>query len=480
MRNNILLIFVFLLIGFYSHAQLKQMLTEFKPLSISSESGKGSVYLRVNKSSNYILTFDISLDSDFVYMVYDVFNKKYLTDKIRKRDVKLKLNKDILYAVIYVTSANVNINFTLTDLDLSIINDSALKAKMSNIKKQDKTFLLRDLSSFQLSSKLKKYILRTYNRNIYIAYQLEDSDSIKVSSFIENIGWFDISTSVNDNITDIAYFDFAVNSKGELYVIFTTKGNDYFSSELIVKKFNSRKWIDISPKFRDDVGFLVNISIDKRDNLYVAYLKKIGSEYKINFFTNKGYSNIWNSVMDSYISKGDANVNVSSIGIISEPFLGVFYNYKMQDYVNSEFIIDRGDKTWANANIQSANMANSVNILYNAKSDQVILGYITNERLIVSISTFQYDRWQNISPNIKIKGMTSDILNYRDDLFLTFEDSNNIRLIYFNDNNWYFFNESEIFQKFACKPQFAGYHDEGFILSYLSLDSKVLFFKLVS
>ncbi|AAX17220.1 hypothetical protein BH0722 [Borrelia hermsii DAH] len=479
MRSNFLLIFVWLLIGFYSHAQLKQVLTEVEPLSISSESGKGSIYLKVNKSSNYILTFDISLGSDFVYMVYDVLNKKYITDKIRKRDVKLKLHKDILYAVIYVTSENANINFVLADLDLSIISDDALRAKISNIKKQDKTFLLRDLPSFKLGAKLKKYILRTYSRNIYLAYQMENSDNIKVSSFIENIGWFDISTAVNDNITDIACFDFAVNSKGELYVVFTTKSTDDFSSELIVKKFNSRKWIDISPKFRTNIGFLVNISIDKRDNLYVAYLKKVGSEYKVNFVANRGYSNIWNNVMDSYMSKGDAYVDVSSIGIISEPFLGIFYNYKVNDYVNSEFIVDRG-KTWANANIQSANMADSVKLLSNFKSGQVVLSYITKDRPIVSVFSLQDDKWKNISPNIRIKGITSDILSYRNDLLLTFEDGDDIRLIYFDEDNWYFLNESEIFQKSACKPQFAKYQDEGFILSYLSLDFKVLSFKLIS
>ncbi|UPA18176.1 hypothetical protein bpuCAU1_000734 [Borrelia puertoricensis] len=478
MRSNVLLIFIWLLIGFYSHAQLKQMLTEVKPLSISS--GKGSIYLKVSKSSNYILTFDVSSGSDFVYMVYDIFNKKYITDKIRKKDIKLKLNKDILYAVIYVTSEDVNINFVLTDLDLSIISDSSLGAKISGIKKKNKTFLLKNLPNFQLGSNLKRYILRTYNRSIYLAYQIEGDDDIKVSSFIENIGWFDISTAVNDNITDIACFDFAINSKGELYVVFTTKNTSYFSSELIVKKFNGRKWIDISPKFRDNVGFLVNIGIDNRDNLYVAYLRKIGSEYKVNFVANKGYSNIWNSVMDSYLSKGNADVDdVSSIGIISEPFLGIFYNYKVNDYVNSEFIIDSG-KTWGNANIQSANVANSVKILFNSKSDQVVLSYITKDRPIVSVSTLQYDKWQNISPNIKIDGVTSDILSYRNDLFLTFEDGNDIRLIYFDDNTWYFFNESEIFQKSVCKPQFSKYQDKGFILSYLSLDFKVLYFSLIS
>ncbi|BDU62612.1 hypothetical protein BOFE_01520 [Candidatus Borrelia fainii] len=480
MRSNVLLIFIWLLIGFYSHAQLTQMLTEVKPLSISSESGKGSIYLKVSKSSNYILTFDVSSGSNFVYIVYDIFNKKYITDKIRKKDVKLKLNKDILYAVIYVTSEDVNIDFVLTDLDLPIISDSSLRAKISGINKKDKIFLLKDLPTFQLGSKLKRYILRTYNRSIYLAYQIEGNDDIKISSFIENIGWFDISSAVNDNITDIACFDFAINSKGELYVVFTTKNTSDFSSELIVKKFNSRKWIDISPKFRENIGFLVNISIDKRDNLYVAYLKKIGSEYKVDFVANKGYSNIWNSVMDSYVSKGNADVDdVSSIGIISEPFLGIFYNYKVNDYVNFEFIINSG-KTWKNANIQSANVANSVKILSNFNFDQVVLSYITKDRPIVSVSTLQYDKWQNISPNIKVDGITSDILSYRNDLFLIFEDGNDIRLIYFDDNTWYFFNESEIFQKSVCNPQFAKYQDKGFILSYLSLDFKVLYFRLIS
>ncbi|ASQ29458.1 hypothetical protein CDQ96_03610 [Borrelia miyamotoi] len=481
MKNNILFIFVWILISFHSYSQLDQILTEIKPLNISSKSGKGSVYLRVSKSSHYILTFDSSLDSDFIYMVYDVFNKKYITDKIRKRDIKVELNKDILYAVIYVTSENVSINFTLTDLDLSIISGNDLRAKSSNIKKQDKTFLIKDLPSFHLGSKLKRYILKTYNRSIYLAYQMEHSDNIKVSSFIENIGWFDISTAVNDNITNIACFDFAVNSKGELYVAFTTNNTNDFSSELIVKKFNSRKWIDISPKFRDDIGFLVSISIDKKDNLYVAYLRKIDSEYKISFIANRGYGSVWNNIMDSYTSKGNANVNVSSIGVISEPFLGIFYNYKINDYVNSEFIVDTG-KSWANANIQSVNMANSVKILSNSKSDQyaIVLSCITKDRPVVSISTFKCDKWQNVSPNIKIKGMVSDILIYRNDLFLTFEDDNNIRILYFENDNWYFLNESEIFKEFVCRPQFAKYQNEGFILSYLSLDFKVLFFSLIS
>ncbi|WP_024653329.1 hypothetical protein [Borrelia persica] len=478
MKSKLLLIFVFLLISFYSYADVKQVLTNMKPLSISSKSGKGSIYLKVDKSSNYILTFDVASGIDFVYMVYDVLNKKYITDKIRKNDVKIELEKDVLYAVIYVTSENVNIDFTLSDLDLSIISDSSLKSKISNIKKQDKTFLSTDLPSLKLSSRLKKYVLKTYKRNIYIAYQMEDDENIKVASFIENIGWFDISSAVNDNITDISCFDFAINSKGELYVVFTTKNTSDFPSELIVKKFNSRKWIDVSPKFRENIGFLVNISIDRKDNLYVAYLKKIGHEYKLNFVVNKGYGTVWNSIIDSYVSKGSSDVDVLSIGVISEPFLGIFYNYKANDYVNSEFIVDRG-KTWSNANMQSANMADSVKILSDSKSDEIILGYITKDRPIVSISTLKCDRWENVSPNIKIKGKIGDILKYRNDLFFTFEDDNNIRLIYLNDYNWYYLNESEIFQKSVCKPQFARYQKEGFILSCLSLDFKVLFLKLI-
>ncbi|AHH10917.1 Hypothetical protein BCO_0043301 [Borrelia coriaceae ATCC 43381] len=308
---------------------------------------------------------------------------------------------------------------------------------------------------------------------------MEDSDSIKVSSFMENIGWFDISTAVNDNITNIAYFDFAINAKGELYVVFTTNNTDNFPRELVVKKFNSRKWIDISPKFRDNVGSLVNISIDKRDNLYVAYLRKIGSEYKVNFIANRGYGSIWDGIIDSYVSRGNADVDVSNVGIISRPFLGIFYNYKLNGYVNSEFIVYRG-KTWANTNTQSANTANSVNIISDFKSDQVILSYITKNRPVVSI--FQYDKWRNISPNIKIKGLTSDIFGYGSRLFLTFEDGDNIRFIYFddNDNTWYFFNRFEVFQESVCKPQFARYQSEGFILSYLSLDCKILYFRLIS
>ncbi len=307
---------------------------------------------------------------------------------------------------------------------------------------------------------------------------MEDSDTIKVASFIENIGWFDISTAVNDNITDISCFDFVINSKGELYIVFTTKSTSDFPSELIVRKFNSRKWIDVSPKLRDNVGFLVNISVDHKDNLYVAYLKKIGYEYKVNFIVNRGYGTTWNSIVDSNVFKGTADVDVLSIGVISEPFLGIFYNYKLNDYMNSEFIIDRG-KTWSNVNIQSVNMANSVKILSDVKSDQIILSYITKDRPIVSISTLQCDKWQNVSPNIKIKGVVSDILKYSNDLLLTFEDDNNVRLIYLNSNNWYFLNESEIFQKSACKPQFAQYQKKGFVFSCLSLDFKVLFLKLI-
>ena len=481
MKNNVLLIFFWIFISLHSYSHLEQVLTEVKPLNISSVSGKGSIYLRVNKSSNYILTFDSSLDSDFVYLVYDVLNKRYITDKVSTRDTKLELNKDVLYAVIYITSENANINFTLTDLDLSIISSNALSAKPSNIKKQDKTFLIRNLPSFQLSSKLKKYILRTYKSNIYLAYQMEHSDNLKVSSFIENIGWFDISTAVNDNITNIANFDFAVNSKGELYVAFTTNNTNDFSSELIIKKFNSRKWLDISPKFRDDVGFLINISIDKKDNLYVAYLRKIGSEYKINFIANRGYGNIWNNIMDSYSSKGNANVNVSNIGIISEPFLGIFYNYKINDYFKSELIVDTG-KTWINTNIQSFNMANSAKIFFNSKSAKsaIIFSCITKDKPFVSVSALKHDKWQNISPNININGIVSDIFVYRNDLFLSFEDNNNIRVLYFEDGNWYFLNKYEIFKESVCSPQFFKYRDEGLILSYMSLDFKVLFFNLIS
>ncbi|QMU99470.1 hypothetical protein F0310_03580 [Borrelia sp. A-FGy1] len=472
--------FLFLLIiVYYSYAHDKQILTEISSLSISSKSGKGSVYLKVSKSSNYILTFDSSLKSDFVYMIYDVVNKKYMTDKVRKKDFKIKLDKDVLYAIIYITSENININFSLTDLDLSIISEASLKVKPSNIKMQDKTFLLRELPSFSLDFKLKKYILRTYKKNIYVAYQMETSDSIKVSAFIENIGWFDIASAVNENITGVACFDFAINSKGELYVAFTTKETDNFSGELIVKKFNSRKWIDISPKFRDSIGFLINISIDKSNNLYLAYLKKVGKEYKINFIKNKGYGNIWSNTGISYISKGNANVNTSNIGIVSEPFLGIFYNYQIDEYIKSEFIIYKG-KTWVNTNMQSANIANSIKIISNVKSGQVFLSYVTKSRPIVSVSTLKFDKWHNISPNIKINGIRSDIIDYRGNLFLAYEDGNNIRVIYFDDDHWYFLNESEIFKRSALKPKVKQYGSEGFILSYVSLDFKSLYFKLIT
>ncbi|WKC58257.1 hypothetical protein [Borrelia sp. P9F1] len=469
-----------LLIISYSHAQAKQILTEMTPLSISSKTGKGSVYLRVSKSSDYILTFDSSLKSDFVYMVYDVVKKKYLTDKVKKKDVKIKLDKDVLYAVIYITSENSDINLVLTDLDLSIISDSSLRAKPNHIKMQDKTFLLRELPVFGLDLEIEKYILRIYKSNIYIAYQMKTGDKIKVSAFIENIGWFDVSSAVNENITGVACFDFAINSRGELYVAFTTKGTDNFSRELIVKKFNSRKWIDISPKFRDNIGSLVNISIDRRDSLYLAYLREIGKEYKISFVTNEGYGRIWSGVGGAYVSKGNANVDVSNIGIISEPFLGIFYNYQIDGYMKSEFVINKG-KTWTNTNTQTAIKANSIRILSNAKSNQVVVSYVTKGRPIVSISTLECDKWYNISPNIDSEGdIRSDIIEYRNNLFLVYEDSNNIRLIYFDNNNWYFVNEAEVLQQFALRPQIEQYGREGFIMAYLSSDSKTLHFKLIT
>ena len=102
--------------------------------------------------------------------------------------------------------------------------------------------------------------------------------------------------------------------------------------------------------------------------------------------------------------KGNANVDTSNIGIISEPFLGIFYNYQIDEYIKSEFIIDKG-KTWANTNTQSANMANSIKVLSNTKSNQVVLSYVTKGRPIISVSTLKCDKWHNISPNIRIKGI---------------------------------------------------------------------------
>ncbi|UER67867.1 hypothetical protein LKV13_03685 [Borrelia sp. BU AG58] len=478
MKIKILL--VLLLIVFYSYAQEKQILTEITPLSISSKSGKGSVYLRVGKSSNYILTFNNSLKSDFVYMIYDVAKKSYITDKVKKRDIRIKLEKDVLYAVIYITSENSDIDFYLTDLDLSIISDNSLKANPSNIKTQDKTFLLREFPIFKLDSKIKRYILRIHKNNIYIAYQMETGDNIKISAFIENIGWFDINSAVNENITGVACFDFAINSGGELYVAFTTRGTNNFSRELIVKKFNSRKWIDISPRFKDNIGFLVNISIDRRDNLYLAYLREVGKEYKVNFITNEGYGRIWNNADGAYVSKGNSDVDVANIGIISEPFLGIFYNYQIDGHMKSEFVIDKG-KSWANTNTQSAIEANFIKILSNVDSNQVVLSYVTKGRPIVSVSTLKFDKWHNISPNIKVKdGISSDIIEYRNNLFLVYEDDSDVRLIYFDDNNWYFVNGAEIFQKSAVRPQIEHYGREGFILSYLSSDLKTLYLKLIT
>lgn len=87
-----------------------------------------------------------------------------------------------------------------------------------------------------LTAKLKKYVLRIYKSNIYIAYQLENSDDIKVAEFIEDVGWFNLDSSVNRNITNIVNFDFSINSKGNLYIAFVTKSGADFASELIVKK----------------------------------------------------------------------------------------------------------------------------------------------------------------------------------------------------------------------------------------------------
>lgn len=241
------------------------------------------------------------------------------------------------------------------------MNSDSLKAKTSKIEKEDLFFTLKDLPALNLTAKLKKYVLRIYKSNIYIAYQLENSDDIKVAEFIENVGWFNLDSSVNGNIINIVNFDFSINSKGNLYIAFVTKSGSDFASELIVKKFNSRKWIDISPGYIENFGSLLNISIDLKDRLYLAYLREIGGEYKINLISNMGYGSIWTDVIHSYLSKGDSNVDSSNIGLISEPFLGIFYNYKSNNEIKSEFIVNN-ENAWVNANISSVYMANLLKV----------------------------------------------------------------------------------------------------------------------
>ncbi len=321
MKINKTLILLFLFTKLFPiQAQVNQILTEISPLSILSKNGKGSVYLKVSKSSDYILTLDKSSNSDFVFKIYDISNKKYITDKIKSKDFKIRLDQNSLYAIIYVGSKNENIKFSLTDLDFSILSGDFLKAKTSKIEKEDSFFTLKDLPVLNLTSKLKKYVLRIYKSNIYIAYQLENSDDIKVAEFIEDVGWFNLDSSVNGNIINIVNFDFSINSKGNLYIAFVTKSGSDFASELVVKKFNSRKWIDISPGYIENFGSLLNMSIDLKDRLYLTYLREIEGEYKINLISNMGYGNIWTDVIHSYLSKGNSNVNSSNIGLISEPF----------------------------------------------------------------------------------------------------------------------------------------------------------------
>lgn len=60
MKINKTFILLFLFTKFsFVQAQANQILTEISPLSILSKNGKGSVYLKVSKSSDYILTLEI-------------------------------------------------------------------------------------------------------------------------------------------------------------------------------------------------------------------------------------------------------------------------------------------------------------------------------------------------------------------------------------------------------------------------------------
>lgn len=91
MKINKTFILLFLFTKFsFVQAQANQILTEISPLSILSKNGKGSVYLKVSKSSDYILTLDKSSNSDFVFKIYDISNKKYITDKVKRRDFKIR------------------------------------------------------------------------------------------------------------------------------------------------------------------------------------------------------------------------------------------------------------------------------------------------------------------------------------------------------------------------------------------------------
>lgn len=476
-NKTLILIFLFTKLSFIQ-AQANQILTEISPLSILNKNGKGSVYLKVSKSSDYILTLDKSSNSDFVFKIYDISDKRYITDKIKKRDFKIRLDKNSLYAIIYVGTKNENIKFSLTDLDFSILNNNSLKAKTSKIEKENLFFTLKDLPVLNLTGKLKKYILRTYKSNIYIAYQLENSEDIKVAEFIEDVGWFNLDSSVNVNIVNIVNFDFSINSKGNLYIAFVTKSGADFTSELVVKKFNSRKWIDISPRYIENFGSLLNISIDLKDRLYLTYLREIGGEYKINLISNMGYGSIWTDVIYSYLSKGDSNVNSSNIGLISEPFLGIFYNYKSNNEIKSEFIVNN-ENSWVNANIPSVYMANFIKGFFDSNFNQIIMSLVSENRPIVSICPLKSNKWINISPNVAMKGSIIDIGLYKNNLFLAFEDNNNVRLIYFKNKNWYFLNKLDYFKSNVVSPQIGIYGDQGLLVSTLSSNSNKLFFTLV-
>ncbi len=222
----------------------------------------------------------------------------------------------------------------------------------------------------------------------------------------------------------------------------------------------------------------MNISIDLKDRLYLAYLREIGGEYKINLISNIGYGSIWTDVIHSYLSKGDSNVDSSNIGLISEPFLGIFYNYKSNNEIKSEFIVNN-ENAWVNANISSVYMANFIKGFFDSNFNQIIMSFLSENRPIVSICPLKSNRWVNISPNVEMEGSSIDVGFYKNNLFLAFEDNNNVRLIYFKNKNWYFLNKLEYFKNNVASPQIGIYGNQGLVVSTLSSNSNELFFTLI-
>ncbi len=66
------------------------------------------------------------------------------------------------------------------------------------------------------------------------------------------------------------------------------------------------------------------------------------------------------------------------------------------------------------------------------------MSFLSENRPIVSICPLKSSRWVNISPNVEMEGSSIDVGFYKNNLFLAFEDNNNVRLIYFKNKNWYF------------------------------------------